>query len=216
MPEDNKASLLSIFGIFAKIGAFTIGGGYAMIPIIEAEMTKRKWIPEDELDDVVVLAQSAPGLLAVNMAIFTGYKLRGLKGSIIATVGAVLPSFVIILLIAMFFTAFKDNAIIQRIFQGLRPVAIALILVPAVNMAKKCPRKWWSYTLMIATIFLVAFLHVSAIWIILTVLACSLGIAMINEGRRGKSSAARESRMGSEAQEGIQEGDEKQEGGQGK
>lgn len=190
MEENKQASLLSIFGIFAKIGAFTIGGGYAMIPIIEAEMTKRKWIPEDELDDVVVLAQSAPGLLAVNMAIFTGYKLRGLKGSIVATIGAVLPSFVIILLIAMFFTAFKENPIIRRIFQGLRPVAIALILVPAVNMAKKSPRKWWSYTLMAVTVFLVAFLHVSAVWIILTVLVCSLGIAMINEGRKEKSSVA--------------------------
>lgn len=180
----DKASLLQIFGIFSKIGAFTIGGGYAMIPIIEAEMTKRGWIPEDELDDVVVLAQSAPGLLAVNMAIFTGYKLRGLKGSIVATIGAVLPSFITILLIAMFFTAFKENAVIQRIFQGLRPVAIALILVPAINMAKKCSRKWWSYIIMAGTIFLVAFLKVSAIWIILAVLCCGIGIAMIREGQK--------------------------------
>lgn len=180
----DKASLLQIFGIFSKIGAFTIGGGYAMIPIIEAEMTKRKWIPEEELDDVVILAQSAPGLLAVNMAIFTGYKLRGLKGSIIATIGAVLPSFVTILLIAMFFTAFKENAIIQRIFQGLRPVAVALILVPAINMAKKCSRKWWSYLIIAATVFLVAFLKVSAIWIILAVLCCGIGIAILREGQK--------------------------------
>lgn len=180
----SKASLLQIFGIFSKIGAFTIGGGYAMIPIIEAEMSRRGWIPEDELDDVVVLAQSAPGLLAVNMAIFTGYKLRGLKGSIVATIGAVLPSFITILLIAMFFTAFKENPIIQRIFQGLRPVAIALILVPAVNMAKKCSRKWWSYLIMATTVFLVAFLKVSAIWIILTVLCCGVGISIIREGQK--------------------------------
>ena len=99
-------SLWKIFGVFAKIGTFTIGGGYAMIPIIEDELKRRNWVNPEELDDVVVLAQSAPGLLAVNMAIFSGYKIRGLKGSIAATVGAVLPSFIIILAIAMAFTSF--------------------------------------------------------------------------------------------------------------
>lgn len=131
------ASLWQIFGVFAKIGTFTIGGGYAMIPVIEEELKKRGWVDESEIEDVVVLAQSAPGLLAVNMAIFSGYKIRGLKGSIAATIGAVLPSFIIILAIAMVFTSFKENVIIQRIFQGIRPVAVALILVPAVSMAHK-------------------------------------------------------------------------------
>ena len=105
-------SLWQIFGVFAKIGTFTIGGGYAMIPIIENELKRRNWVNPEEIDDVVVLAQSAPGLLAVNMAIFSGYKIRGLKGSIAATVGAVLPSFIIILAIAMAFTSFKNNLII--------------------------------------------------------------------------------------------------------
>ena len=184
--QKSNASLWQIFGVFSKIGAFTIGGGYAMIPIIEREMLKRQWIAPEEIDDVVVLAQSAPGLLAVNMAIFAGYKIRGIKGSIAATIGAVLPSFVMILLIAMFFTAFKENAIVQRIFQGLRPVAIALILVPAVNMALKSRTKWWAWVLTAATIFLVAFLKVSAVWIILVVLVCSLGIAMAREGQKRK------------------------------
>ena len=183
---NNSASLWQIFGVFSKIGAFTIGGGYAMIPIIEREMLKRQWIAPEEIDDVVVLAQSAPGLLAVNMAIFAGHKIRGIKGSIAATIGAVLPSFVMILLIAMFFTAFKENAIVQRIFQGLRPVAVALILVPAVNMALKSRTKWWAWALTAATIFLVAFLRVSAVWIILVVLVCSLGIAMAREGQKRK------------------------------
>ena len=112
-------SLWQIFWVFAKIGSFTIGGGYAMIPIIEEELRKRKWVDADEIDDVVVLAQSAPGLLAVNMAIFCGYKIRGLKGSIAATIGAVLPSFLIILAIATVFTTFKDNLIVQKIFHHL-------------------------------------------------------------------------------------------------
>ncbi len=155
-----------------------------MIPIIEREMLKRQWIAPDEIDDVVVLAQSAPGLLAVNMAIFAGYKIRGIKGSIAATIGAVLPSFIMILLIAMFFTAFRENEIVTRIFQGLRPVAIALILVPAVNMAMKSRTKWWAWVLTLATVIAVAFLKVSAVWIILAVLACALGVALIKEGRR--------------------------------
>ena len=179
-----RASLWQIFGVFSKIGAFTIGGGYAMIPLIEREMLKRNWISSNEIDDVVVLAQSAPGLLAVNMAIFAGYKIRGIKGSIAATMGAVLPSFIMILLIAMFFTAFKENPIVTRIFQGLRPVAIALILVPAVNMAMKSRTKWWAWVITAATVVAVAFLKVSAIWIILAVLVCSLGIALIREGQR--------------------------------
>lgn len=183
---DKKASLWQIFGVFAKIGAFTIGGGYAMIPIIEREMLRRGWIAPEEIDDVVVLAQSAPGLLAVNMAIFAGYKIRGIKGSVAATIGAVLPSFLMILLIAMFFTAFKDNDIIRRIFQGLRPVAIALILVPAVNMALKSKTKWWAWVITAVTLFLVAFLKVSAVWIILVVLVCSFGIAMVREGHKRK------------------------------
>ena len=181
---NSSASLWQIFGVFSKIGAFTIGGGYAMIPLIEREMLRRGWIAPEEIDDVVVLAQSAPGLLAVNMAIFAGYKIRGIKGSIAATIGAVLPSFAMILLIAMFFTAFRENEIVTRIFQGLRPVAIALILVPAVNMAMKSRTKWWAWVLTLATVIAVAFLKVSAVWIILAVLACALGIALIKEGRR--------------------------------
>ena len=92
-----------IFGVFCKVGAFTIGGGYAMIPVIQHEMASRGWLEAGELDNVVVLAQSAPGLLAVNMAIFTGHKLRGFKGSVAAPIGPVLPSFVIILIIRIRF-----------------------------------------------------------------------------------------------------------------
>ena len=171
-------------GVFAKIGTFTIGGGYAMIPVIEREMKERGWIEEEEIEDVVVLAQSAPGLLAVNMAIFAGYKIRGLKGSIAATLGAVIPSFVIILLIAMAFTSFKDNVFIQKFFQGLRPVAISLIVVPAVTMARKGCKKWWQWLLMLATLFLVAFLKVSAIWVLLSIMVISIAITMAAEGRR--------------------------------
>lgn len=179
-----KASLWKLFGVFAKIGAFTIGGGYAMIPLIEREMTSRGWLSEKDMEDLIVLAQGAPGILAVNIAVFTGYRLSGLRGSVTAATGAVLPSFAIILLIAMFFTNFKDNDIVRRIFQGVRPVAVALILIPAINMARKGCRNAWTWAIAILTLIAVAFLKVSPIWIILTVLAFSTGIAVVRQCKK--------------------------------
>ena len=136
-----RASLWRIFTVFAKIGAFTIGGGYAMIPLIQAEMSRRGWISEDELPDIVALSQSAPGIMAVNISIFAGHRLRGFKGSVAATLGSILPSFLIILSIALFFTAFKDSPWVAKAFAGIRPVVIALIAVPTVRMAQKSCRK---------------------------------------------------------------------------
>ncbi len=128
---------LEAFGIFFKIGAFTIGGGYAMVPLIENEIvTKRNWISKDDFIDLLAIAQSAPGILAVNISIFIGYKLRGIRGSLVTALGTVLPSFVIILAIAMFFHNFKDNPIVERIFKGIRPAVVALIAAPTFSMAK--------------------------------------------------------------------------------
>jgi len=180
--EKQQASLLSIFGIFAKIGAFTIGGGYAMIPLIEAELRKRDWVSEEDMPDIVVLAQSAPGILAVNMAIYSGYKLRGLKGAIAATIGAVLPSFIAILLIAMVFTNFKDNPIVVKIFKGIRPVAVGLILIPAINMAKKGCKQWWTWLILLASLFAVAFLKISPIYIILVCIIVPVCISLAAKG----------------------------------
>ena len=178
-----KAGLWQIFSVFAGIGTFTIGGGYAMIPLIERAMCKRGWISEEEMPDIVVLAQSAPGLLAVNMAIYSGYRLRGLKGAIAATLGAVLPSFAIILLIAIVFTNFKDNPVVVRIFRGIRPVAVGLILVPAVNMARKGCRKWWQWLICLASLAAVAVLKFSPIYIILVTIVLAVGLTAAKEAR---------------------------------
>ena len=164
---ENNVPLWQIFAVFAKIGAFTIGGGYAMIPIIQDEMSRRKWIPEEDLPDIVALSQSAPGVMAVNISIFAGYRMRGIKGSIAATLGSILPSFLIILLIAMVFSSFKDNPIVIRIFKGIRPVVISLIAVPMINMARKSNKTWWAWALSAVSLVLVAFLNVSPIYIIL-------------------------------------------------
>jgi len=181
-----KASLISIFSVFAKIGAFTIGGGYAMIPIIQNEILKRGWLKEEELPDIVALAQSAPGLLAVNMSIFAGYRIRGVKGSIAATIGSVLPSFIIILLIAMLFSNYQDNPVVVRIFQGIRPVVVSLIAVPMINMAKKSCKTWWAWATAILALVLVAFLDVSPIYILLVIIILSAAFYTYKDRRASK------------------------------
>ena len=161
---------LDIFTCFAKIGAFTIGGGYAMIPIIQKEVVdKRGWISEEDFMDVLAISQSAPGILAVNISIFLGHKLRGTKGSIVATLGSTLPSFTIILLIAMFFAGYQDNPTVMAIFKGIRPVVVSLIAVPMINMAKKAKLNFYTGSLAVMTALLIIFLKVSPLYILLVV-----------------------------------------------
>lgn len=180
---EKQVSLWQIFKVFAKIGAFTIGGGYAMIPLIQAELSRRGWISEDELPDIVALSQSAPGVMAVNISIFAGHKLRGFKGSVAATLGSITPSFLMILAIAMFFVAFKDNPYVERAFNGIRPVVVSLIAVPMVNMARRSCKNVWHWLLAVVSLLLVAFLNVSPIYIILCVLVLGFSITYYKEGR---------------------------------
>ena len=178
-------SLWRIFCVFAKIGAFTIGGGYAMIPIIRDELVKRGWLTDEELPDIIALAQSAPGVLAVNMSIFAGYKMRGTKGSIAATLGSILPSFLTILLIAMLFAGYKDNPVVVRIFKGIRPVVVSLIIVPMINMARKGNKTWWAWLISAVTLVAVAFLGFSPIWILLVLIVLTVLFTMFKERRAG-------------------------------
>lgn len=181
--EQKSTSLWQIFGVFAKIGAFTIGGGYAMISLIQNEIVRRNWLSEDDFSELITLAQTAPGLLAVNISIFTGFRLRGVKGSIVATLASILPSFLIILAIAMAFSGFQDNPIVIRVFKGIRPVVVALILVPMINMARKSDDTWWKWVLSAVVLGLVGFLGISPIYILLCVIVIFLGISVYREKR---------------------------------
>lgn len=139
-----------------------------MIPIIQKEVVEKKgWIEEEDFMDVLAISQSAPGLLAVNISIFLGYRLKGVKGSIVATLGSVLPSFLIILLIAMFFAGYQDNPTVIKIFKGIRPVVVSLIAVPVINMARKAKLNIYTGMLAVATALLVTFLKVSPIYILM-------------------------------------------------
>lgn len=162
-----------IFCTFAKIGAFTIGGGYAMLPLIQKEVVEKKqWISPDDFVDMIALSQSVPGILAVNIAIFTGYRMKGNAGSIVATLGSILPSFIIILLIAMFFRNFQDNVYIAKIFKAIRPAVVALIAVPVFTTAKSVGINLKTVIIPVAAAFLIWYLGVSPVYI---VLAAALG-----------------------------------------
>ena len=126
-----------LFLSFLKIGLFTFGGGYAMIPIIEKEVIdNRKWIEQREFLDLLTLAQSAPGPISLNTAVFVGYKLYGYRGALTALAGVVTPSFLIILTVAIFFSQIRNNPVIDAAFKGIRPIVVALMFAPAVGFAR--------------------------------------------------------------------------------
>lgn len=134
-----------LFATFFKIGAFTFGGGWAMISIVERELVdKRGWIQRDEFLDLLAIAQSMPGILAVNMAAIMGDRLRGTRGAYVSAIATILPSFLIILLIAIFLTpdAIKDNKVVSAIFMGIRPAVVALIIAPVLTSAKAAKIGW--------------------------------------------------------------------------
>ena len=160
--------LFDLFKTFFRIGLFTIGGGYAMIPLIEEEVANRhQWIKREEILDLIAIAQSCPGVFAINISIFVGYKLRRLRGALVSTLGTALPSFIIILLIAIFFRAFEDNRVVAAMFRGIRPAVVALIAVPTFRMAQSAHITWTNGWIPVACALAIWLLGVSPIYIII-------------------------------------------------
>lgn len=174
-----------LFSTFVRIGTFTLGGGYAMIPLIQKEIVENnKWMEEREFIDMLAMAQSAPGVIAVNTAIFIGYKIKGLKGSIVTTSGSVLPSFIIILLIAMVFTNFRDNPVVERIFKAIRPAVVALIAAPLYKMAKSAGVTWKNILIPIAAVVLIVWMGVSPIWIVLAAILGGISYGVLRDRKQ--------------------------------
>ena len=166
--------LRTIFLSFFRIGLFTFGGGYAMLPLIERELiVKRNWIDRTEFLDLLTLAQSVPGPIAVNTSVFVGYKLRGLRGAVAALSGAILPSFSIILAIALFFADIRQNPVVDAAFKGMRPAVVALIIGPVLSLSRGMHR----------ALYLVIALSALVIWglgwspVYVLLLAAAAGIA---------------------------------------
>lgn len=173
---------IQLFFTFMKIGAFTLGGGYAMLSMVEkAVVDQKKWIASDEFWDMIAIIQSLPGVFAVNTALYVGQKVAGRKGAFASMLGAILPSIVIILLLATVFREFRDNPVVERIFKGIRPCVVALILAPSLRMIKSAKVTWKTAIIPILAVFLIWWCKISPAYVILTAIAGSLIYALIIE-----------------------------------
>ena len=160
--------MFELFKTFFQIGLFTIGGGYAMIPLIERKVVDEKaWVSDKELLDLIAVAQSCPGIFAVNLSIFIGLKRRGNWGALVSAIGTCLPSFLCILAIALIFQQFRDSPWVEHFFHGIRPAVVALIALPVFRMAKSAKINRYNIWIPIVSAFLIWMLGVSPIFIVL-------------------------------------------------
>ena len=174
---------LKLFATFFKIGAFTFGGGYAMIPHIQHEVTeKNKWITDDDILEIVAIAESTPGPIAINSATFVGYRVCGVLGSVAATLGVVIPSFIIILCVSFALNAFQNLRAVKYAFMGIRAGVLALILKALVSMFKKCQKTAVSYIVMIFALLISVFTDINVFLII--IIAALFGLVTYSVLRR--------------------------------
>ena len=171
----NFKKALKLFITFFKIGAFTFGGGYAMIPLIQHEVTvKNKWITDDDILEIVAISESTPGPIAVNSATFVGYRVCGVLGSIASTLGVVVPSFLIMLVVFFVLDEFQHLKPVQYAFMGIRACVLALVLKALVSMYKKCEKTWVSYTVIafsvITSVVIAKFVPINTFYIIIAFL----------------------------------------------
>lgn len=157
-----------LFITFVKIGAFTLGGGYAMLALVEeAVVNKKKWIEEKDFWNMITLVQSLPGVFAVNTALYVGNRIKGMKAAFVAMLGATLPSFSIIILLAMFFCSMWQNEVVISIFKGIRPCVVALILAPSIKMVKSVGINIKAIWIPIVAIIAVCIFFVSPVYVII-------------------------------------------------
>lgn len=168
--KEKRVELPALFFSFLKTGTFTFGGGYAMLSLLQRELVERKrYLSDTDFWETVTLVQSLPGVLVFNTALYTGYKVRGLKGSLAACLGAILPSIVIILLIATVFAPYWQHPALVRIFNGIRPCVVALLFAPAIQMARATGLKVKNITIAAAAILCITVFRFSPVWVLLAV-----------------------------------------------
>ena len=181
------ARLWQLFATFFKIGAFTFGGGYAMIPLIQREVSeKRKWITDEEILEIVAIAESTPGPIAINSATFVGYKTAGFWGSFACTLGVVLPSFMIILAISGVLELVQDLKAVKYAFMGIRAGVLALIIKALIKMYKACPKGLVSYIIMGLSLVLAAFVKVDVIIVVICCAVIGLVSSVVADRRAKK------------------------------
>jgi len=166
--KGKRGKLWKLFTTFFKIGAFTFGGGYAMIPLIQKEaVEKNGWVTDDDILEIIAIAESTPGPIAINSATFVGYRTCGVLGSMCATVGVVLPSFVMILLISFVLQQFQELKAVQYAFNGIRAGVLALLFKALWTMYKKAPKSWASYVVMAGSFVLTAIFDINVLFVII-------------------------------------------------
>lgn len=177
--------LWELFAAFFKVGGFTFGGGYAMLPLLQKEMVSvRKWATDEEILDYYAIGQSVPGIIAINTATFIGYKIKKIPGAIAATAGMVAPSLIIIMTIAAFFSQFRENPVVQSAFNGITAAVVALIVTAVIKMGKKSVSQWTGKIIAAIAFILAVFLDVSPIWLILG--SAAVGIILNKVGDKNK------------------------------
>ncbi|MFI3306325.1 MAG: chromate transporter [Rikenellaceae bacterium] len=183
---NNNVRLCDLFSSFLKVGLFTFGGGYAMIPLIEREVVERRsWVEKSSFADLLTIAQSVPGPIALNSAAFVGYKSRGYVGALSAVMGIVVPSFVVIMTVALFFNAIRDNEVVEAAFKAMRPVVVALIIAPTLSLLRGMSVAAIAVTLVAMAAF--TLLGVSPVVLILgsiIVAVCYTFVSKRGEGKR--------------------------------
>lgn len=168
MHQDQGGRLLSLFITFLKIGAFTFGGGYAMIPLVEKEVAEKKnWITNDDILEIIAIAESTPGPIAINTATFVGYKIAGFLGALLSTVGVVLPSFLIIAAVSVVLREFGSLPTVRYAFFGIRAGVLALIIKALWSMYKQSPKGTVSYIVISASFVAAAVFEVNVLFVII-------------------------------------------------
>lgn len=175
--------ILPLFLSFLRVGTFSVGGGYPMLPLIKREVVERhQWVAQDDFLELITVAQAAPGPVSLNVAVFVGYTGRGYKGALAALAGVVLPAFAIIMVVSLFFADFRDNKSVDAVLRGMRPAAVALMVAPLLSMARGL--SWWRVGVAAAACACVWLLNISPMWLLPA--AAVFGIAV--RPRPGSSS----------------------------
>ncbi len=180
----NFKKTLSLFKTFFNIGLFTFGGGYAMIPLIQKEVVdNKKWITDEDILNIITIAESTPGPIAINAATFIGFKVCGILGSFFSTLGVVVPSFIIISILSFFITQFQNLQVVKFAFEGIRVGILVLILKALISMYKQAPKGIISYILMALSFVLVAIFNVNVLFVLILCAIVGLISSMVNKGR---------------------------------
>ena len=184
-------TLIELFIVFFKLGAFTIGGGIAMLPLLQNTLTEeKKWFTREEFVDIVAVCQSLPGVVAVNMATYVGYKKKGLIGSIVSTFGVIIPSFILILLIARGITALGDNGAVMGAMAGLRAAALGMVAVAMIQLGPSALKNKWAILAAATSFALIAILKINTAYVILLFAVIGIAVTMIVSRRTAAAAAS--------------------------